>query len=390
MLAEQTLRAIRHQLPALRHGVYLNTGTAGPLPEPAADALQETFAHELAQGRIDPATWKDHQRLREEVRGRLASLLRTTAERIALTHHTTDGLLHAALGLTWRPGDIVVTTDCEHAAVQCVVGMLRVREQATVRLVRLRGVDSRQEAVRRFTQALDHRVRAVFLSHVSYAHGGVMPVEEVAEIAHRVGAWVVVDGAQAVGAIAVDPERIGADLYALSGQKWLCGPEGTGALWVREGREDELRPAAVGFASVQQVADDGYFLPHRGARRMEVGTVFAPGLTGWAASLAWLEAIGWEDVWARTAQLAERARRSLLALDGVEVLTPVEHAGLVSFRLQGRAAEPAVEELRRRGFWVRSIPGWDAVRISCGFFLEEEEIDRFVQAVAALCRQEEA
>ncbi len=377
--------AVRAALPVLSQGGYLNTGTAGPLPAPAVTALQQALQGELEGGRIRSKAWEDHAVLDQGLRAALARLLATAPERIALTHHSTEGLNIAALGLPWEPGDAVITTDLEHAAVQVVVGGLRLRHAVEVRVAPLASLGRSAEIVRAVADLLrDGRVRALFLSHVSYANGVVLPLRELAEAAHARGAAVVVDGAQAVGALPVRPTELGVDMYALSGQKWLCGPEGTGALWIAPGWEERLRPGVLGYASVREVDTAGFYLPRPGARRLEVGTVFHPALAAWHASLLWLEQTGWPEIWERTHALAERVRRGLRSLDGVEVLTPEEHAGLVSFRLEGRPAEAVVGALRAQGLHVRSIPGWNAVRASLGFFLTEEEADGLVHAVQEL------
>lgn len=359
---------------------------SAPLPEAAADALQDAFAAEVARGRIGAAHAQAAQEAADAVRDELARLLGTGADRLALTHHSSEGLNMAALGLRWRPGDVAVTTDLEHAAVQLVLGALRLRHGVEVRIAPCSRAADADAAATMVAAHMRGPVRALFLSHVSYATGAVLPVAALAELAHAAGAAVVVDGAQSVGAMRVAPHEVGADLYTVSGQKWLCGPEGNGALWVAPGWEARLQPGAVGYAGVTRHDHEGYYLPAPGARRLEVASAFAPGLAGWAAALRWLHAIGWEAIWARTYVLAEAARTALAALRGVEVLTPRAHAGLVSFRVAGLAAPRAVEALRERGFLVRSIPGWDAVRLSCGFFLEEAEVNAFVAAVADLAR----
>jgi len=406
-IAPQRLRAVRDALPALAHSAYLNTGTAGPLPEQAADALQDAFAGQVARGRIGRASFEEAHATADAARAELARLLASPPDRLALMHHSTDGLNAAALGLRWQPGDAVVITDLEHAAVQLVAGALRLRG-VEVRVARLapacgrRGgqagegpapagepsaVDPEMAATIVAAELHAGRARAVFLSHVSYATGAVLPLRAIADAAHAAGAAVVVDGAQGAGAMAVRPADLGADFYTVSGQKWLCGPEGTGALWVAPGWEERLQPGAVGYHSAARMDAEGYYLPSPGARRLEVGTTFGPALAGWTAAMRWLAGIGWEAIWARTYELAERARTALLGMDGVQVLTPPEHAGLVSFRVTGLTGEQASARLGEQGFAVRSIPGWDAVRASLGFFLEESEVDGLVAAVGGLAAE---
>jgi L-cysteine/cystine lyase len=397
-----SLDAVRAAIPALGAGAYLNTGTAGPLPQPAATALSEAFAREVARGRIAPGALDAARAAGQGARTRLSALLRAAPDRLALLHHSTEGLNAAALGLHWKPGDVAVITDLEHAAVQLVAGMLRLRYGVEVRVAPLAAVcgglgpeaggpaeagpvQPAAGAERVAAAMRGGRVRAVFLSHVSYATGAVLPVRAVADAAAEAGAAVVVDGAQAVGALPVAPGELRAAFYTVSGQKWLCGPEGTGALWVAPGWEERLLPAVTGYAGIAGMEHRaGHFLPAPGARRLEVGTTFWPGFAGLAASVGWLEGLGWPDVWGRTHALAARCRAGLLRVPGLQMLTPPEHAGLVAFRPAGLHGEEAAQRLSAAGWFVRSIPGWDAVRASLGFFLEEAEVDGFVEAVAAL------
>lgn len=380
------LQEIRESLPALARGVYGNTGTAGPVPIPAAEALSRAWSGQVASGRIGPGSWTVYREVRTAARVRLAALLDSKPDRIALTHHTTEGLNIAALGLRWRPGDIVLSTDLEHLSVHAVLGALRLRHGVEVRIVRLSGARTAEQAAQLLEAAMGTGVRAIFLSHVSYATGAVLPLNVISEMAHLWGAAVVVDGAQGVGALPVAPADLGADFYTVSGQKWLCGPEGTGALWVAPNWEERLQPGAVGPFGLAQADPEGYWLPAPGAQRLEVGTTFGPAWEGFGAALAWLDGIGWTGIWRRTHDLAEAARLQLGEIPGVEVLTPETHAGLVSFRVANLQAERAVSLLAEAGFHVRSIPGWNAVRIACGFFLEEAEIAAFSAAVAALNR----
>src|SRR5207244_1120193 len=115
--------------------------------------------------------------------------------------------------------------------------------------------------------ALSRRTRLVVVSHVSWLTGAILPVAEIAAETHRVGGLLAVDGAQSAGTILVNVHALGVDAYAVPGQKWLCGPEGVGALYVRSGRISELSPTYVGHFAVRDfeaVDRSGYFLPAPG------------------------------------------------------------------------------------------------------------------------------
>jgi L-cysteine/cystine lyase len=219
---------------------------------------------------------------------------------------------------------------------------------------------------------LTSKTRLVALSHVSFSTGACLPIKDVARAAHAVGATILVDGAQAVGAIPIDVHDLDVDYYAFPGQKWLCGPEGTGGLYVRQARQAELRPTFVGTRSAQPNAA-GY----------EHGTLFRPGIHGLHAALDWLDALGREQIVERTARLAAYCATQLETVPGVELITPAEaRAGLVCFRFAADAdtdLDACVAYLAERGVSLRAVGETGCLRVSCGFFNTESELDRLVE-----------
>ena len=388
--AAHRLAAIREELPATRHSVYLNAGTCGPLPRRSAAAMQHTMAAEVERGRIGRARFDDVRQLLEQARTRIARWLHARPDQIALTARTTDGLNIALWGLRWAPGDQILTTDHEHAGLLAPLAAIARRFGVEVRFVSLG--DCRPETVLANVQgALTPRTRLLAFSHVLWTNGAVLPLPELVGVAHRAGARVLVDGAQAAGVIGVDVRRCPVDFYALPGQKWFCGPEGTGALYVADDALAVTEPAFAGYASAAAYDPRSpFFLPVPGAARFETGVPFPPAIAGLVASLTWLEEeLGWTWIGQRTAALANHLAERLEAIDAVEVLTPRPNAGpssgLVAFRLPGIDAETAVERLVARGFYVRSIPApHAAVRAAPGFYNTVDELDALADAVSAL------
>ncbi|BDG60737.1 aminotransferase class V-fold PLP-dependent enzyme [Caldinitratiruptor microaerophilus] len=384
-MPDEKLAAIRAQLPALARGVYLNNGTTGPLPVPAAEAMQAALARELGQGRVDPMYFPEVFATVRELRAALADLLGATPGEIALTANTTEGMNLALLSLRWRPGDEVITATTEHPGGLFPVHVLRRRYGVTVRMADLTtpGPDP-VEAVRRL---ITPRTRLIAVSHVAWGTGELYPIADLAELAHRHGALLAVDGAQGAGAVPVDLRSAGVDFYAFPGQKWLLGPEGTGGLYVRADVQAELLPVFAGYFTAQaHNAHD--FLPHPDARRFEWGGRHPVALAGLLAAVRWLSrevGPGWAA--ARIQALAARLRQRLGEVPGVRVVTPDRHAGLVTVQVEGMEPEAAARELLRRGFWIRSVPTPPGVRISCGFYNTEEEIDRIAGALADLARK---
>jgi L-cysteine/cystine lyase len=190
---------------------------------------------------------------------------------------------------------------------------------------------------------------------------------------------VLLDAAQALGAVPVDVRALGCDFYAASGQKWLCGPEGSGCLFVREDRLEDLVVPWPGYGSLADPQLALEFEPALGATRLDHG--FPAGLrSAWAsASLELFDEAGWEWVHERALSLASWLA-SLLAERGLEVRER-GRSTLVSWRVDDPQAE--VTRMAERGFVTRSVPERELVRASVGAWSSEDELERFVELAAA-------
>jgi len=349
--------AFRAQFPVLERVVYLNAGTTGPVPRPAADAASARIERELSGGRCGRPYFDELMDLADRLRTRYAATLGADLGSVALTGSTTDGVNTVIAGLDLRPGDELLTTDEEHPGLLAPLARARVRHGITVRVVpwdELAG-------------AVSPATRLIACSHVSWVSGRVMDVPALA----GTGVPVLLDGAQALGAIPVDVQSLGCSFYAASGQKWLCGPEGSGCLFVAQDRIEDLLIAWPNYGSLARGSDALELLPADGAARFDHG--FPPGVrSAWAlASLDVLEAPGWEWVHGRAAEMANVLATGLSAR-GLEV-APRGRSTLVSWRVDDPDAE--VQRLGDAGIVVRSVPGRALVRASVGAWSSAEEID---------------
>jgi len=358
-----TFEAARAQFPVFERYAYLNAGTFGPLATIVADAMAVEQRRALAEGRMNPASFERLLELRASVRSRFAGVLGVAPELVALTTSTTDACNVVLNGLALSAADEVVTTDVEHFGL---VGALAVSD-AQVRVARVRERPA-AEALDALLREVSPRTRLLALSHVDWVDGHALPWREAKE---ATGLPVLVDGAQSAGAIPLDASE--ADFYTVSGQKWLCGPDLTGALYVRE--PESLALSLPSYLS-QQTYDvvTGTFEPRVGAARFD--THFTP----FATKLGLLAAFELHPEWgfARAAGIAARARE--LLGERFDVVTEPRHGTLVTFRY-GNAAE-AVKALFAAGVIVRDIPGSDLLRVSCGWWTSEDDLDRLLAALA--------
>jgi L-cysteine/cystine lyase len=383
----ERLAAVRAVMPALGAGIYLNAGSSGPLPAETFEVMRQLQDHEVRVGRGDVAGFEEFLQRLEEARAAVAALLTADVDDIAITHATTDGMNIGVNGIAWEPGDNAVTTTLEHPGGVGPLYLLRRRHGIEITFVDIGRGGDHERILAAFEAAIDERTRAVVISHVLWATGAVMPVAAIAQLAHERGAFVVVDGAQSAGAIPIDLAATGADVYAIPGQKWLLGPEGTGAVAVTRDARERILPSAGGSFSFERSDSAGEDVLWASARKYDVSGFHRPSVVGMARSIGWLSMfVGLDWIYERGARLARATAHRLAAIPRVTVLTPREHmATLIAFQVEGWTPDELRDELGARVFAItRTIPLIDALRISVGFYNSEEELDRFVAAVALL------
>ena len=383
----EKLTAVREALPALSAGICLNTGSVGPMPAETAAAMADIANYERDLGRAHPDYFLESLARMDEARAGVAAPPTIAVARGFQSHSTTDAMNAATLLPDWRAGGRVVTTAHEHEGGLGPLYALRDRNGVELTFVDAGADGDDDRTLAAFEAAITPDIRLVSISHVLWTTGAVMPVARIAEIAHDRGAIVVVDGAQAAGAIPFRFEDLGADLYALPAQKWLLGPEGMGALVAGRDAIDAFTPSLGGSYSFEHADSVGDAAWWPNGRRFEASGYHRPSIVGMARSIGWLSMyVGLDFVHRRGTTLAAASAARLASIPGVGVLTPAHAmATLVTFRIAGWPAQTALDELGSRVFAIaRTIDSLDALRISVGFFNSEDELERFAEAVALL------
>jgi selenocysteine lyase/cysteine desulfurase len=352
-----TFEEARGQFPVLERYAYLQAGSVGPLARSTLVAMRNAQDRAITEGRGSHAQFTRLLEDREELRSELAALVGVPAETVAITASTTDGCNIVLAGLELGPSDEVVTTTDEHFGL---LGPLHVSGAKVVVVA---------PDADRIVAAVTSRTRLIAVSHVLWTTGAVLPVHELKA---ATSLPILVDGAQSAGVIDVD--ATGLDYYTVSGQKWLCGPEGTGALAIAE--PESLAVARPSYLSQRSYDPAGRFEAKDGAAR------FDPNVTPTAAVAGLREALRSVPDWAfeRAHEMAERFR-ARLAEAGCDVVVPNERGTLVSWRVPADESADVVAQLADVGVIVRDLPGRGLVRASVGWWTSEDDLDRLVQAL---------
>lgn len=381
------VRRARREIPAAAESRYFQTGGIGPSPNAVVAEVGERLEFQN-RSPADPRYSEAMAEIEPALRARLARVFGAGEDEVALTHSTSEGISIAAWGPDWRAGDEVVISNTEHPANVIPWYVLRDRFGIEIRVMDLSpGTDLLAEARKR----LSPRTRMVSVSHVSRNNGRRLRAEESAELAALLRARGVLyhlDGAQGPGAVPVDFRALGCDCYSTCGHKWLLGPKGTGALFVRRESLDAVQLSWAGAHSHAEMDYEGGYRLLPSAARYEFGTRALADFAGFGRAVDWMESVGLRRIEERVAALVdyagEAARRAgRLAVSSPE--SPEDRSGVFVVRLPEGADATALyrrlaEERRILGSPVRQERDF---RLSIHFFNTREEIDAALEALAA-------
>jgi selenocysteine lyase/cysteine desulfurase len=375
-------RMVRKQYPLTLDRTYLNTGGLGPATYSALDAMRET---QMDLARVSETGHNMLERARETV----AAFLGAAASEIAFVRNATEGNATVASGLSLAAGDEVIFESHAHPG-GAIPWMTRQKETGVK--VRIFEPDplSADGNLQRIADLLTDRTRVVQVSHITAPTGILMPVNDIAALCRDRGIWFHVDGAQSAGMIPVDLHAITCDSYATSGHKWIGAPHGTGVLYVKHDRLNEVVPTESGAYSNAEYELPDVFGYVDTAQRFEPGTRDVPSVVGFEAAVAFMESITMDRVAEYSRGLATYLHEGLSAINGVRVLTPSDPAlrgAMTTYKVDG----VAYDELNSRlggDFKLRcrivTERGLDALRISTHIFNSRADCDRVVEGTRAV------
>lgn len=378
---------------------YLDNAATAQRPQCVLDAVTEFYKSKNANPLrglypLSISATESYESARDTVRDFLNA---KSSSEIIFTRNTTEGLNLVAYsyGLTnVKAGDEVLVSIMEHHSNLLPWQMVCRRTGAALKFMECEPDGTLD--LNKVASLITPRTKIVACTHVSNVLGRVNPIREIAELAHRAGAVMVVDAAQSTPHIPVDVQALGADFLAFSGHK-VYGPMGIGVLYGREELLNAMPPFLTGGEMIESVTREGAVfaeLPHK----FEAGTVNAADAVGLQAAIEYVKSVGFEQMHRQEVALTRRAMEGISNIPCVHVLgseNPEEHCGIITFTVDGVHPHDISEILASDGIAIRAghhcaqpllafLKHPSTARASLAFYNTEAEIDRLLDSLSTL------
>ncbi len=386
-MTERDVRTIRDQFPPLDTFVWFQNGGVSITPRSVADYHAELMAELSDRGPMHIAYPEEEYPRREASITRIARFFGVGKSQVALMRGVSEAYQTVIRGMDWNPGDQILITAEEEAAIY--LASLHVSDRRGVEVVTVPIAETADQQLSLFEQAMTERTRLVAFSHVTTDIGARLPAGEICAAARSRGALSFVDLAHSGGLYAQDLMEMGCDFAGILSYKWMYGPYAAGLLFVREPEAEQVAVTYAGGRSESRLdwhAHEFEFKP--GAERYQFGPWSWPLVHAWARSLDFLEDIGVARIWTRTRELTCRLKDGVAASPHLQLQTPgsdASSAALVSFGIGDRSPEDLRDRLRERyHIVIKAVhASRKGMRASVPFFLLEEEIDFLLEKIRA-------
>jgi cysteine desulfurase / selenocysteine lyase len=384
----------RRETPGTANVAHLNNAGAALPPHQVTDAVVAHLRREAEIGGYEAAESAADQV--EHTYAAIARLIGSRTDEVAVIENATRAWDMAFYGLSFEPGDRILTARAEYASNVIAFLQVAARTGAVVEVVD--NDETGQLSVSDLRRRLEHGngpVKLVAITHVPTQGGLVNPAEEVGAATRDAGVLYLLDACQSVGQLALDVERIGCDVLSATGRKYLRGPRGTGFLYVRRSALDQIDPPFLDLHAATWTAPDRYEV-RADARRFENWETSYAGKIGLGVAVDYALSWGLPAIEARITELANHLRQRLTAIKGVHVHDQgSRRCGIVTFTVDGIPSSEVRRRLSRRGVNVSvSVADYarldlparglaDVVRASVHYYNTHDELDLLIDALPA-------
>jgi len=389
---------LRHDFPGLLDGNgvdwhYLDSAATAQKPQAVIDAIARAYGVDYATVHRGVYERSANMTLAyEAARRKVAHFIGAASDsEIVYVRGATEGInlvAQAHAGEQLKAGDRILLSMLEHHSNIVPWQMVAEKAGAQVDVVPLTA-DGKID-LDAMAAMITPQHKMVALAHVSNVLGSVLDVRRAADIAHSVGAKILIDGCQAVPRLAVDVQGLDCDFYVFSAHK-LYGPTGIGVLWARQELLDAMPPYQGGGSMIDKVTfERTTYAP--APTRFEAGTPHIVGVVGLSAAIDYVQAIGLDAIHAHECALVGKARAALEKLNSVRVFGPEDSAGILSFEVEGVHPHDVGTILDETGVAIRAGHhcaqplmrhlGVEATaRASFGLYSDEGDVDALVKGI---------
>jgi len=379
--------------------VYLDNAATTQKPQTVIDAEADYYRrHNANIHRSVHTLAAEATYLYEQVRGKVAEFIKAKSEKeIIFVKNSTEAINLVAYSwgrMNINKGDEIIISEAEHHSNLVPWQIIAFEKKAKLKFISIK--DDGRLDLNQFSRLLSNRTKLVGINHVSNVLGIINPIVEITELAHKIGALVLIDGSQSVPKMPIDISFLGCDFFVFTGHKML-GPTGTGVLWAKENILDNMPPFLGGGEMIKEVYFD-HFISNDLPYKFEAGTPNIAGVVGLGAAIDYLSRIGMKNIFNHEKKLTKYALEKLSLIDGITLYghslkSDERKIGVVAFNIKGIHAHDLAQVLDMEGIAVRSghhcamplhlsrlhIPA--SVRASFYIYNDTNDIDRLVSAI---------
>tara|TARA_Y100001970_G_C14258319_1_gene877353 strand:+ start:9808 stop:11001 length:1194 start_codon:yes stop_codon:yes gene_type:complete len=388
--------SLRDQIPSLKNKIYFNYGGQGPLPNPSLNEIIKSWQIIQEIGPFTNNVWDFINSETASTKFLLSKILGVNTKNIALSENISTGIVLPLWGIKFDDKDELLISDCEHPGIIAACRELCNRNNLKLKIFPIQKIKSLSNKifVEEITKYLSKKTKVIIISHILWNFGFKVPLQDLRKEIDRYknSPYLIVDGAQSFGHIDIKDEVKDSDVYAITGHKWACGPEGLGAFFVSERFIQETNPTIIGWKSLKR--EQGIYEPfddlyQKDARKFEIATSCIPLLAGLRKSLQLLNLDKFEEE--RKSTINTMSNKLWIELNKIENIKlildyPLKN-GIVSFDIQGiKNKKRLINELGQSNIWIRIIedPKW--FRACVHQITTSDEINLLVNQISLLIK----
>jgi len=388
-MALDIIRA-RKETPGCTKVLHFNNAGAALIPHPVIEAVNAHFQLETEIGGYEAA--EVAKKTIHQFYEAAAKLIHCTPQEIAYLENATRAWDMVFYSFSFKQGDRILTAKAEYASNY--IAFLQMAKKTGVTVEVIPDDEHGQLSLSALEQMIDSHVKLIAITHVPTQGGLINPAEAVGKIAKAKGIFYLLDATQSVGQMPIDVEKIHCDALCATGRKYLRGPRGTGFLYVRKSKLDQLEPPFLDLHAAPWVSLNQYQV-NKDATRFETWERNYSNMIGLKSAIEYACSWGLENIWERIQLLSSSLRTKLSLIPKVMVRDLGEKkCGIITFTIEGIPAEAVSQKLRQKGINTSvSLAEYarldleerrlaSLVRSSVHYYNTEEEIERFCQEVA--------